>query len=334
VSLDFIGGSANVFGAYFLVPIWIAVGFLVLEMGLQARSNVAISAALSMAFAAPLLAIGDRPEWVYQEFLKAFSTTLGTGPLHLTVGLVTIFFLIAACRRVRGAADLLTLSIVLLSVLRPESRYLDYLFRPEPGLFFAAAGVQWILAVTRKSSVCALTASILAVASMSLQFDWGGNLEFSLVTHLLLLLGFLVAAVFDDELARWLRRSGWIVVLLFSGLAAIDASWPWPDASRWVTIAYSLAWATLALAYGWLLRLRSYHVAAGIIGASWLAVIVWRGYLQLRLEVAGLDYLAGGLLCFAVAVLVSLAKAGLTGRWLASIVPRGAVVTERLESNG
>jgi hypothetical protein len=51
---------------------------------------------------------------------------------------------------------------------------------------------------------------------------------------------------------------------------------------------------------------------AVVWGGQWLA----RGYLALRAEVAGLDYLTLGLLLFPVAVLVSLAKAGAIGRWV------------------
>ena len=58
-------------------------------------------------------------------------------------------------------------------------------------------------------------------------------------------------------------------------------------------------------------------LVAAVVG--WAAGAGWRGYRALREEVAGLDYLAVGLLLFPVAVLISLAKAGKLPPW-----PRGA----------
>jgi hypothetical protein len=47
-----------------------------------------------------------------------------------------------------------------------------------------------------------------------------------------------------------------------------------------------------------------------------VAIAGWRGYDDLQREVAGLDYLALGLLLFPVVVLVSLGKAGVLSRWV------------------
>ena len=59
-------------------------------------------------------------------------------------------------------------------------------------------------------------------------------------------------------------------------------------------------------------------VAGGVVPAGWAALAGWRGYAGLRGRVPGLDYLAAGLALLPLAVLVSLAKAGVLGRWLTS----------------
>jgi hypothetical protein len=48
----------------------------------------------------------------------------------------------------------------------------------------------------------------------------------------------------------------------------------------------------------------------------WVGLEGWRLYLAARAALAGLDYLVAGLLVFPVAVLVSLGKAGVVGRWV------------------
>jgi hypothetical protein len=82
--------------------------------------------------------------------------------------------------------------------------------------------------------------------------------------------------------------------------------------------AYPLVLAGLLAAYGLLLRHRpSLAFAAGAV-ACWLAVIGWYSYWALRQVVTGLDYLAGSLVVFAVAILVSLAKSGILARRVAA----------------
>jgi hypothetical protein len=73
-----------------------------------------------------------------------------------------------------------------------------------------------------------------------------------------------------------------------------------------------------------LLRRDAWRLALGAVVASgWAGVWLWRGYRELREEVAGLDYLAASLLLLPLAVLISLAKGGALGRRPAE-VPREA----------
>lgn len=57
---------------------------------------------------------------------------------------------------------------------------------------------------------------------------------------------------------------------------------------------------------------------AGGMPAVWVGLEGWRVYLTARVVMAGLDQLVAGLLLLPVAVLVSLGKAGVLGRWLRS----------------
>lgn len=57
-------------------------------------------------------------------------------------------------------------------------------------------------------------------------------------------------------------------------------------------------------------------IAIGGVAAAWLTGAIWRLYLILRAEVAGLDYLLASLLLLPAAVALSLVKSGAVGRWL------------------
>ena len=88
----------------------------------------------------------------------------------------------------------------------------------------------------------------------------------------------------------------------------------------WATLLYPPTMAALIAGYGLVLDHRASRVAAQLILAFWLVTAGWRGYLTLREVVLGLDYLALGMAAFALAVFVSVAKAGvLTGRSAASV---------------
>jgi hypothetical protein len=84
---------------------------------------------------------------------------------------------------------------------------------------------------------------------------------------------------------------------------------------------YPLAALGVAVLYGWLVRNRWYFLSAAAVFACWAGTFGWQAYHGLRRAMAGLDYLLAGLALFAVAMLISLAKAGLLPRWFAS---RGA----------
>ena len=62
--------------------------------------------------------------------------------------------------------------------------------------------------------------------------------------------------------------------------------------------------------YGLVLGHRASLAAAGLMLASWLAVLGWRGYCALRQVATGLDYIAVGMVLFSLAVLTSMAKGG------------------------
>jgi hypothetical protein len=78
----------------------------------------------------------------------------------------------------------------------------------------------------------------------------------------------------------------------------------------WAMEVYPLVMASLIAGYGYLLKHRTSLVVAGLILVSWLVAVGWRGYSYARQTVIGLDYLAIGMVLFALAVLTSAIKGG------------------------
>jgi hypothetical protein len=64
-------------------------------------------------------------------------------------------------------------------------------------------------------------------------------------------------------------------------------------------------------AYGFLVRDLNYVESALVILTVWLARSGWLGYLRLRKSMVGLDDIGYGLVFFAIALVISLRKAGL-----------------------
>jgi hypothetical protein len=72
----------------------------------------------------------------------------------------------------------------------------------------------------------------------------------------------------------------------------------------------------LALVYGWLIGGPPYYAAAAVGALSWAVSYGWNSYLSLRASIVGLNLIIWGIAFFALAAVISLAKAGLWARWL------------------
>lgn len=132
-------------------------------------------------------------------------------------------------------------------------------------------------------------------------------------------------------LAGAFYASAWIrhVPLATEGLtlALVALAYIGPETQSLETVAPVgvsplLAAAILQIALGIWRRDGWRILAVGIASCPWAGLFVARGYVALRAKIAGLDYLVLSLALFPIAVLVSLAKAGVLGRWIESRRPR------------
>jgi hypothetical protein len=322
-SLHLLTGSDRerlIFGLYFLVPFVLVLAVLLLEIGIVSGRWRVLRYALAVPLGLVALALaGHRPDPVYQGFLEAFTARLGGDPLYLTLLASACFYAYAAVRRVRLATEALTAALVVLAFVAPDTLARGILVVPRPAPLLAAAALQLGLGFWRRNPWrCLLgSAGVVAVAALAVPGE-GDPVRGLIAFHLALFAVLAVGAAFrNSALGRSLRTAGAALVLL-AGLAALFVRLDLPDGvAPWALVAYPLVLAALLAGYGVLLRHRPSLGSAVTVLACWLAVAGWRGYSSLRQVVTGLDHIAGSLALFAVAVLISLGKSGLLGRWLA-----------------
>ena len=301
-----------IFGPYFLAPFVLAVGVLLLEIGLVERLGGVVRAALAVPPVLLILAtVGHRPEATYQGFLAQFGTRLGGTPSYLTLLASAGFYAYAAVRRVPSAIEGLTAALALLAVVAPGTLDPDGLVPPRALPLLAIAALQLGLGLRRRDAWrCLIGAGCLAACATIGTAGTGGAVHRGPIAyHLILVAVLVIGATFDDLVGRLLRGVGAAMALL-ACLVVLTGRSGRPEAPpAWLIEAYPLAMATLLAGYGALLGHRTSLAGAGLILASWLGVAGWRGYGSLRHHVAGLDYIALGLVLFALAVLASLVDA-------------------------
>ncbi len=303
-----------IFGPYFLVPFLFGVVLILLEIGIVERNKTVLGTALAMpAILTILAAVGHRPEAVYQAFLTQFTARLGGTPLYLTLVASAGIYLYAWWRQVPMATGALTAVLLCQAFIEPATRDLDGLVSPRPLPLLAVAVLQFALAAFRRDSWrCLFGAGCLIAAGMVCRVG-GAPMPYrvSVSFHLVLLTILALGAVFDDALGRSLRNVGTALAVL--GCMVAMAGWSvgvGESLPLWAPWIYPLAMCLVLAAYGRLLGHRLSLSTAGLLLAFWLIWSGWRGYRSARHLVAGLDYIALGMLSFAMAWLTSLVKGG------------------------
>jgi hypothetical protein len=335
-SMHLLSGSDReslIFGPWFLVPFGWVLAVLLLEIGLSLRTGGLTGTrvadtpgsrtvlAVALAVPAALLVctqLGHRPDPIYQEFLDLFTARIGD-PLSVALYGAVVFYAYAALRRVPFAIEALSAGFVALALagLAGWQRG-PFLLHPYVPLL-AFASLQLGLGLRqRHCGRCLAGAGGVVVLLDLLLADVPAVAPFARVItfHLALAVILVLGALFEDMVGQVLRVSGACLVL-GGCVAALFASFDPPRwISPWVLVVWSLLLALLLGGYGWWLRQWICVAVSGLVLGLWLCSAGLFSYLQLREVVAGLDYIGLSLLVFAVAVLVSLAKAGVVPRRL------------------
>ncbi len=315
----------SLFRPYFLVPLGLSVSILILELGLVTRSRAAVRFGLSMPVGLLILAMlghGTGPFSVSGRFLDAFTTRLGGTPTYLTLLATIVFYAVASIRRIPSSSVWLTLGLVALAFIGPETLTLAEPSAPRPVPLWAASVFQAVLALRSPNSGRWMVVSVLASVAVSVSpmppvsgLPTGPILGL----HLAIAAALVIGSTFHDGLAKFLQVAG-LAALTLASLSALTMV---PNAGsgleRALLRAYPLFSASLAIAYAYGMTYRPALVSAALSFGGWLSVVGRRGYAELRPSVAGLDQISLGLAFFALAALISLAKAGVLARWLITI---------------
>ncbi len=320
MSMHQAGGFDMIFAPYFLAPFVLAIGILLLEIGLVSKAKKVLGVAMAVPVIALALAgtgyVGNK---VALDFLADFTQRLGGTPLYLALLAAIGFYLWAMLRRVPLSPEALTVAIALLAVVGPGTSGPATLVEPWGIPLLLAGSLQLAMGLVRRSSARCLLAAVACTAALSIELRgtvftayWG-----IIPVHLLLAAVLILGMLFQDRFARLLRSAGAVLLVVVAGAATVAGPQLLPEAPRLLPTLYPLAAALLAFACGYLLARWLYFLAAlGSLGISLLAG-GWHLYAFLRPRVVGLDYVLGGLASLLVAGLISFWKTGVPQRWAA-----------------
>jgi hypothetical protein len=311
--------NQTIFGVYFLVPFLLAVAVLLLEIGVASERPGAVSAALVAPIVLIVLAtVGHRDEAVYRYFLGMLVHRLGGTPLFLTVILAGLYYVYAALRRVPVALEGVSASLLLLSVIGPNTLELSGLTTPRIAPLLAVGGLQVWLALSRRSlgRWLAATACFVAAATIGIPVWLVRIPQPVLAFHLALGCVLFLSACFDSGLARFLRGTCLMAIVCASVVWLQVDPMLLPEIPPRLLSLYPLVLSATALGYGFIVHSRGYRIGAAMALGCWLAATGWQLYGSMRRFVIGIDQIAWGLAFFGLAAFISLVKAGAIHEWV------------------
>jgi hypothetical protein len=271
------------YGAYFLVPMLLAVAVLILEIGrtesIEAIERVALGIpAVCVALSVPNSARGAP----YAEFLNSFMHQAAS-PLLVSLILAAIFYVYAYVRRVRFAEAAFVATLLAMSLVRPSTVSFETTAAPQPVVLLLLGVCQLWRGLMRPDSlrvlvgVCsgfaAVRLAVGGVASFASEFLW-------LTSCLMAVL--LIGVLFDDQLARWIRNFGGSLLCAASlggvitrpDMALSDLGWGFTGCVL-ALIGLSFLWAYFRGS------LREFLFVILSVAAV-LFRLIWQCYLQMR----------------------------------------------------
>jgi hypothetical protein len=311
-SFHFVGDQQGIFGPYFLIPLvfaaaaWCAVG------GVKSGNRTAqIAALLLPILSIGLSSVGSSSDYIFWDFLARYQRVFKTLPPLSTIYLATAFYVALWACRVKSSAVLTFCLLLWASVIGPDSTGATD-FRPLDGYPIAAAAVlSSIRAVHRRDSfwwACVWGSWTLLSVIVSRKFPGAPVAFIGFHTALVLAVaaaiglgrergrpfGLLAALLIAVAGLHALKRSE---PILFNGLPTAVANWYPPLA------------AVLAFSYAALFRNEPMAMAATVVALTTIAKWTIHGYMLIRPNVRGLDFIVAGLGCLAVALRISYLKA-------------------------
>jgi hypothetical protein len=314
-------GLANSFQPYFLLPLLLAGAALLLELGITARSPKAQAIALTAPAGLLLFALPGHGSSQAAQFVNLLSETIAS-PAQLTVYGLVLFYAFVWLRGQRWGELGLVACLALAAIVDRQTHDLDTLTAPQWPPLLAIAVAEFGLGIWRYSS-WRLMAGVLAAGLTAMRLGWTTNAlqpsSFDAGHWGLLALLFL-AALCNDGWARFIRRFAWCVIPLAAlWVAAEDTLFP--EMPRLVNAFYLASVAVLGTLF-WYRAPNLQRLAAAVVSVAALlgTYLRWlyEGLEDSRIS-QGLPWLAWGMGSLAIAISLSLIKAGVAVRLVAFV---------------
>ena len=214
----------SIFGAYFLVPIVLASGILLLEIGLVSKFDGPVRLAMLVPWLGLYLSLpSTATTGAYDEFLFRLVRDLGS-PVWLTMIAASCYYGYALIRRVKSAELLLVMTLLIATRVGSTTIHLLVPAGPQSWPLIALAGVELITGLRRRSSPRVFAGLTFAIILLHLELQSRHHPgEFAIPWLAWLAAVLLVGAFFRGEFARLLRVSG-APLIVATALAAISAT--------------------------------------------------------------------------------------------------------------
>lgn len=279
---------------YFLVPFAFAALLVLVEAGLASGARRLVSRAVWTAPCLLLLAWPWRPSEVMLDFLADVTRTIGS-PVWWTTWLLIAFYLAGVTRRIPKSEYGLFASILVLTIVGPNTIDQPTLTAPNPIPLFAVGIASGLLGLQQRSAGMALTATSLATVGLwlILKDQPFATYRAPICYHVLLAACVALSLYWNDVESRWLKLVGAFglaapAYLTLFGSIALQASYELRLAyvASLSTIALGCAFLTTGRAYrnafagitamlGFVIMVDNYRYAASAIGREAMAAFSW-----------------------------------------------------------
>ncbi len=312
------------FGLYFLVPFMLAALVVLLEVAIvekldKLRDSLVSFAPLTLVLAYPWL--GPWTQHVtYTRFAYEF-IELVASPFFITLMALLAFYVVAWVRGLRHAELGVVGCLAAAVVIGPRA------FGPQEFELAVSRLQIWPLAILglielgfgvirRKSLATMIGATSLAMAAGILLNDSSLD-RFSVLIplHIVWLSALVIGMLFEDDFAKGLRTAAsWLMLLVGCFVMASVAA----ERQTLILFGYSAVVAVAGLV-SWFFSKESRFLVAGVLNLGGGVLFgLKRGYdgAQQIVIPAGVQPLLWALVCFAVAVFISLLKGGFGAKWI------------------
>ena len=315
----------SAFGEYFLVPLVLAAGVLLLEVGLVSNRRGTIRIAMLVPAVCLYLSLPvAAASGPYDEFLRRLMQQVGS-PVWLTLLAAAAFYGHALLRRVTSAEIMLALTLLIATRVGSQTIDLATLAHPQLWPLVALAAIELMLGLVRVDSHRVFVGLMSAIAALHFGLKLSGNMallaEAALPLLLMLATVLFVGAIYRDDFA-WLLRISGAPLIVIATLAGAVAGHRLADLlPSWCVPSFVFTMTVIAFAYAVVVRMKLYQLS-GLLSAS-------MGSLGIAIEMTvtvirdsgwkGAASFAFGLGWFVLAVLISSWKAGWLqnmGTWL------------------